>query len=120
MARLAAAAITHPGRQVRCRSSCLSDVAGLAGIRRFLPSQWTYSVRARPLNGGLPWPSGFQRPETKNNGFRTCGTCISTCLCSINLSARHSGIAASSQTFEFAAYGDKLFYSGFRIARAMC
>jgi glycosyltransferase involved in cell wall biosynthesis len=65
-----------------------------------------------PLNGGLPWPSGFSQLENQKewiSNFRN----LYRYLPFARSTYRHAAaiIAASSQTYaEFVAYSDKLFF----------
>jgi glycosyltransferase involved in cell wall biosynthesis len=95
-----------------------------------LPSPFAFFLRKGPipfvlgpLNGGLPWPSGFDQLEKQKewvsklrNLYRYLPFAPSTYRCASAI------IAASSQTYsEFAKYRDKVFFvpePG--IARSLC
>lgn len=65
-----------------------------------------------PLNGGLPWPSGFPQLERQRewiSGLRNIYRYLP--FARSTYSRATAIIAASSQTFsEFASYGDKVFF----------
>lgn len=76
-----------------------------------------------PLNGGLPWPSGFSQLENQKEWISNLRN-LYRYLPFARSTYRHAAaiIAASSQTYaEFATYADKLFFvpePG--IARSLC
>lgn len=94
-------------------------VLRLVPMSPVLPSPFAYFLRKGPipfilgpLNGGLPWPSGFSQLENQRewvaglrNLYRFMPFAGSTYRDATAI------IAASSQTYsEFAAYDDKLFF----------
>ncbi|MFY9852836.1 MAG: glycosyltransferase family 4 protein [Terracidiphilus sp.] len=108
-------------RQLRRRilSGKFDVVLRLVPMSPVLPSPFAYFLRKGPipfvigpLNGGLPWPSGFAQLKKQRewiaglrNAYRLLPFARST--------YRHAAaiITASSQTYsEFAAYRDKLFF----------
>jgi glycosyltransferase involved in cell wall biosynthesis len=95
-----------------------------------LPSPFAFLLRKGPipfvigpLNGGLPWPSGFSQLENQKEWISNLRAAYRY-LPFARSTYRHAAaiIAASSQTYaEFAAYSDKLFFvpePG--IARSLC
>ena len=84
-----------------------------------IPSPFAYFLRKGPipfvigpLNGGLPWPSGFSQLENQKEWISSLRN-LYRYLPFASSTYRHSAaiIAASSQTFsEFAKYRDKLFF----------
>lgn len=95
-----------------------------------IPSPFAYFLRKGPipfvigpLNGGLPWPSGFSQLENQKEWISNLRS-LYRYLPFARSTYRHAAaiIAASSQTYaEFAAYSDKLFFvpePG--IARSLC
>src|SRR5437016_4856542 len=95
-----------------------------------LPSPFAFFLRQGPipfvigpLNGGLPWPTGFTQLKKQREwvaGFRNVYRLLPFARSTYRYAA--AIIAASSQTYaEFAAYRDKLFFipePG--IARSLC
>jgi glycosyltransferase involved in cell wall biosynthesis len=84
-----------------------------------LPSPFAFFLRKGPipfvigpLNGGLPWPTGFRQLEDQKewvSNLRGLYRYLPFARSTYRKSA--AIIAASSQTYsEFAAYGDKLFF----------
>jgi glycosyltransferase involved in cell wall biosynthesis len=119
-------------RQLRSRI-CAGEfdvVLRLLPMSPVLPSPFAFFLRKGPipfvigpLNGGLPWPSGFSQLENQKewiSKFRN----LYRYLPFARSTYRHAAaiIAASSQTYaEFAEYSDKLFFvpePG--IARSLC
>jgi len=95
-----------------------------------LPSPFAFFLRKGPipfvigpLNGGLPWPSGFSQLENQKEWISNLRI-VYRYLPFARSTYRHAAaiIAASSQTYaEFAEYSDKLFFvpePG--IARSLC
>jgi glycosyltransferase involved in cell wall biosynthesis len=95
-----------------------------------LPSPFAFFLRhgpipfvIGPLNGGLPWPSGFRQLDNQKEWISNLRN-LYRYLPFARSTYRHAAaiIAASSQTYaEFAAYCDKLFFvpePG--IARSLC
>ena len=95
-----------------------------------LPSPFAYFLRKGPipfvigpLNGGLPWPSGFSQLESQKEWISNLRN-LYRYLPFARSTYRHAAaiIAASSQTFaEFAEHSKKLFFvpePG--VARSMC
>jgi len=84
-----------------------------------LPSPFAFFLRKGPipfvigpLNGGLPWPPGFQQLQNQKEWVSSLRS-LYRCLPFARSTYRHAAaiIAASSQTYsEFAAYRDKLFF----------
>jgi len=78
----------------------------------FLLRKTSVPVVIGPINGGLPWPPGFQQAQRQKSWIDNL-RCLYRHLPFAKSSYRRAAaiIAGSSQTFaEFAAYGDKLFY----------
>jgi glycosyltransferase involved in cell wall biosynthesis len=119
-------------RQLRSRicGGEFDVVLRLLPMSPVLPSPFAFFLRKGPipfvigpLNGGLPWPSGFSQLENQKewiSKFRN----LYRYLPFARSTYRHAAaiIAASSQTYaEFAEYSDKLFFvpePG--IARSLC
>ena len=108
-------------RQLRRRifSGEFDLVLRLVPITAVLPSPFAHFLRKGPIpfvigpiNGGLPWPSGFSQLERQKewiSGFRN----LYRFLPFGRSTYRHAAaiIAASSQTYaEFGGYHDKLFF----------
>jgi glycosyltransferase involved in cell wall biosynthesis len=84
-----------------------------------LPSPFSFFLRngpipfvIGPLNGGLPWPSGFRQLENQKEWISNLRS-IYRFMPFARSTYRHAAaiIAASSQTYsEFTAYTDKLFF----------
>jgi glycosyltransferase involved in cell wall biosynthesis len=84
-----------------------------------LPSPFSFFLRKGPipfvigpLNGGLPWPPGFDQLENQKEWISSLRN-LYRYLPFARSTYRHAAaiIAASSQTYsEFAAYRDKLFF----------
>lgn len=108
-------------RQLRRRiySGEFDVVLRVVPLTAVLPSPFAFFLRKGPipfvigpLNGGLPWPSGFSQLESQKewvSGLRK----IYRYLPFARSTYRHAAaiIAASSQTYaEFAPYRDKVFF----------
>src|SRR5436309_12165058 len=113
MARLAAVSPADPGRRVRCSSTRLSDVTCFAESFRIFPSQGAYSPFVLgPLNGGLPWPTGFSQLENQKEWVWNLWS-LYRYLPFVRSTYRHATaiIGASSQVCsEFAQYSDKVSF----------
>lgn len=88
-------------------------------LNSVIPSPFAFFLRngpipfvIGPLNGGLPWPSGFSQLENEKEwiaDFRNVYRYLPFARSTYRRAA--AIIAASSQTYsEFAAYSDKLFF----------
>jgi glycosyltransferase involved in cell wall biosynthesis len=108
-------------RQFRQRilSGEFDVVLRLVPMSPVLPSPFAYLLRKGPipfvlgpLNGGLPWPSGFRQLEAQREwiaGLRRLYRYMPFARSTYRYAA--AIIAASSQTYsEFAAYCDRLFF----------
>jgi glycosyltransferase involved in cell wall biosynthesis len=108
-------------RKLRCRILAreFDVVLRLVPMTPSMPSPFAFFLRngpipfvIGPLNGGLPWPSGFTQLKKQREwiaGLRN----VYRLLPFARSTYRHAAaiIAASSQTYsEFAAYRDKLFF----------
>lgn len=94
-------------------------VLRIAPMTPSMPSPFAFFLRKGPipfvigpLNGGLPWPSGFPQLRKQKqwiSGLRNVYRFLPFARSTYRYSA--AIIAASSQTYsEFASYGDKLFF----------
>lgn len=108
-------------RQLRHRiyAGDLDVVLRLLPMSPVIPSPFAYFLRkgpipfvVGPLNGGLPWPSGFSQLEHQRewiSGLRDLYRYLPFARSTYRDAA--AIIAASSQTYsEFARYADKLFF----------
>ena len=111
----------HAWRQLRKRilAGEFDVVLRLVPMSPSLPSPFAFFLRKGPipfvigpLNGGLPWPSGFSQLENQRqwiSGFRNLYRVLPFARSTYRDAA--AIIAASSQTYsEFARYGDKVFF----------
>jgi glycosyltransferase involved in cell wall biosynthesis len=108
-------------RQTRARIMAgeFDVVLRLLPISSVLPSLFAFLLRKGPIpfvigpiNGGLPWPSGFSQVK-KQKEWISCLRNSYRFLPFARSTYRHAAaiIAASSQTYaEFAAYRDKRFF----------
>jgi len=103
----------------RIRSGQFDVVLRVAPMTPSIASPFAFFLRKGPvpfvigpLNGGLPWPSGFpqlQRQREWISGLRNVYRYLP--FARSTYSRATAIIAASSQTFsEFAGYGDKVFF----------
>jgi len=103
----------------RIRSGEFDVVLRVAPMTPSIASPFAFFLRKGPvpfvigpLNGGLPWPSGFpqlQRQREWISGLRNVYRYLP--FARSTYSRATAIIAASSQTFsEFAGYGDKVFF----------
>ncbi len=103
----------------RIRSGEFDVVLRVVPLTAVLPSPFAYFLRKGPipfvigpLNGGLPWPTGFSQLKKQKewiSGLRKAYRLLPFARSTY----RHASaiIAASSQTYaEFAKYRDKLFF----------
>ena len=119
-------------RQLRRRISAgeFDVVLRVVPMTPVLPSPFAFFLRKGPipfvigpLNGGLPWPSGFSQLENQKQWISNLRN-LYRYLPFARATYRHAAaiIAASSQTYsEFSEYSDKLFFvpePG--IARSLC
>jgi glycosyltransferase involved in cell wall biosynthesis len=119
-------------RQLRSRifAGDFDVVLRLLPMSPVLPSPFAFFLRKGPipfvigpLNGGLPWPPGFQQLEKQKEWVSNLRSLYRYLPFAHSTYRRAAAIiAASSQTYsEFAAYRDKLFFvpePG--IARSLC
>lgn len=94
-------------------------VLRLAPMTPSLPSPFAFFLRngpipfvLGPLNGGLPWPSGFSQLDNQKQWISNLRNFYRYLPFSRSTYREAKGIiAASSQTYsEFASYGDKVFF----------
>lgn len=94
-------------------------VLRLAPMTPSLPSPFAFFLRKGPipfvlgpLNGGLPWPSGFSQLENQKQWISDLRNVYRYLPFARSTYREAKGIiAASSQTYsEFAAYGEKVFF----------
>lgn len=94
-------------------------VLRLAPMTPSLPSPFAFFLRKGPipfvlgpLNGGLPWPSGFSQLENQKQWISNLRNVYRYLPFARSTYREAKGIiAASSQTYsEFAGYGDKVFF----------
>jgi glycosyltransferase involved in cell wall biosynthesis len=103
----------------RIRAREFDIVLRLLPMSPVIPSPIAYFLRngpipfvIGPLNGGLPWPSGFKQLENQKEWISNLRD-LYWYLPFARSTYRHAAaiIAASSQTYaEFARYSDKLFF----------
>jgi len=103
----------------RIRTGEYDVVLRLLPISSVLPSLFAFFLRRGPIpfvigpiNGGLPWPSGFSQAEKQKewiSGLRSCYRFLPFAGSTYRNAA--AILAASSHTYdEFASYRDKLFF----------
>ena len=103
----------------RIRSGEFDVVLRVMPMSPVLPSPFSFFLRKGPipfvigpLNGGLPWPSGFEQLQNQKEWISSLRN-IYRHLPFARSTYRHAAaiIAASSQTYsEFSEYPDKLFF----------